>query len=945
MRFVLFSGFFCLCLFWIAFLYAAEAPRYLVHRTGNLVLYFSRDLEPGLIPYFIERTELAERFLASLYGWKADRRIPIVFDREFDDANGWSQVYQKDAIRLLIYPPEEFSVLANHRDYVLNLIVHELTHSLQIGLVSGVPKWINYLFGNLFYPAQLSPGWLLEGAAVYSESAIDGTGRLHFPLWRSWFDSFFQKGTVLSLSEISGSTDHWMRGHLPYLYGTFFYDFLMRRHRSEALAAFFAAMSDNVVPYLDEVEAKKTFGEYFWQAYRAFLSERREHLFAQPRPAQEPQEIGSRFTEVVVDMGRNDRYVYMGSRQGTRAVYAFDGRAEERLFIPSDARQFAVGADGRYLFTIPLRSDQDRMRTTLVSVDAARGEIRRIGAGESATYPFFLPDGIGCFTVTDGRVTLRLYTPDGVERRAYPLPMLDTAHTPSLDPTGSRLIFTGNLRGATKDIFILDLDHGSLERLALPGNQYSASFMKDGRILFSSDEGNRIIPFLFDPATGELFRLFDPLFMALYPRVIGDRLFFIGFDNDGYYPASIMFRPEFFGETTDRFEPITVAADTEPSLSLDQASGWEGMWPTVLVPDYRASLRMQKIGATILGEGDTERRGYSLYFGKTFDASDRYEARLQYYDRDLMPGFRWQASYFWYRGTYGDPEVRIYPGTLQEFETNASTALHFTTLCPIGATRLYRLTHSLSASVGIHVRNETVFNDVTDPTIFPYAAHDGYSLRLGGSYNLFFDFSPGSYLIFSEMDHSAVRLPFSFSRDIHNGTTLLTLRPSLTYSYLFGSAGKAGIVSRHQFYSAFLRDARFTIGGEETAVDLANIDYFLYGFTHSVTVRGYTSEALAAAHLYFSNTELRYHVLAIEQGLGLVPLMVRNLQGALFFDVGAALADPDPKKERFIAGAGTELKLLTYWWYRVPLMFTLGVAHGLTGKGGLSLYFSMGNSF
>jgi len=29
----------------------------------------------------------------------------------------------------------------------------------------------------------------------------------------------------------------------------------------------------------------------------------------------------------------------------------------------------------------------------------------------------------------------------------------------------------------------------------------------------------------------------------------------------------------------------------------------------------------------------------------------------------------------------------------------------------------------------------------------------------------------------------------------------------------------------------------------------------------------------------------------------------------------------------------------------VPLMFTLGVAHGLTGKGRLNVYFSMGNSF
>ncbi len=929
------------------YLTAADKPGYLVHRTGNLILYFSRDLDPALIPYLIEKTEEAEQFLFALYGWRAERRIPIVFDREYDDANGWSQVYQKDVVRLLLFPPEEFSVLANHRDYVLNLIVHELTHSLQIGLVSGVPRWINYLFGNLLFPAQASPGWLLEGVTVYSESTIDGSGRLHFPLWRAWLDSFFQKGNVLSLGEISGSTDHWMGGHIPYLYGTFFYEFLVREYGTGKLARFFDELSDNVIPFLEDVEANRIFGEYLWQSYRRFLDERRDRLFTRQKTAQEPSEAGARSSEIVVDTARSDRYVYLAERQGSRAVYAFDGRREERLFVVPNARQFATSADGRYLFVVPLRTDQDRVRTTLILVDRAQRNIARVAFGESATYPFFLPDGFGVITVTDGIITFRFYDREGREHRRIPLPMLDTAHGPALSPTHDELVFTGNLRGSDKDLFFFSLRDGRLTRLALPGNQYSASFDADGRVLFSSDDGDRIVPFLLDRPKNTVARLFEPFFTALYPRRIGEKLFFVGFDNDGYYPAWTSFAPA--EETALPAGALTEVAEKERteerSLKLETAHGWEGMWPSVLVPDYRASLHMQKLGATLLGESDTGRRGYSLYFGKVFDASDRYEARAQYYDRDFMPNFRWQASYFWYRGTYGDPEVQTYPGTLQEFDTSVSTAIHFDSLLMLGETRLYRLGHSFSTSLGIRLRDETVFNDHTDPTVFPYAAHDGYSLRLGGSYNLFLDFSPGSYLLFSSMDQSALRVPVSFSREVHNGLTLLTITPSVTYSYLFGASGKAGIVTRHQFYTSFLRDSRFSIGGEETQIDLANLDYFIYGYAPSVTVRGYGDEALAAKHLYFSNTELRYHVLAIEQGLGLVPLMIKNLQGAVFFDMGAGLADVDPEKERFIAGVGTELKLLTYWWYRVPLLFTLGAAHGLSGKGKLTIYFSMGNSF
>ena len=149
-----------IALSFLSSLHAADKPRYLVYRSGNLVLYFSQDLDPRLLPYFIEKAELAERFLFSLYGWKVERRIPIVFDREIDDANGWSQVYQKDGIRLLIYPPDEFSVLADHKDYALNLVVHELTHSLQIGLQAKAA--VEKLRSNAHWDLQVNRGLFLR---------------------------------------------------------------------------------------------------------------------------------------------------------------------------------------------------------------------------------------------------------------------------------------------------------------------------------------------------------------------------------------------------------------------------------------------------------------------------------------------------------------------------------------------------------------------------------------------------------------------------------------------------------------------------------------------------------------------------------------------------------------------------------------------------------------
>ncbi|HOW51528.1 MAG TPA: hypothetical protein PLV42_05725 [bacterium] len=927
---------------------ATDKPGYLVYRTGNLILYFSTDIDERLIPYLIEKTELAEQFLISLYGWKADRRIPLVFDRETDEANGWSSVYMKDGIRLLLYPPEEFSPLANHKDYALNLVVHELTHSLQIGLVSGVPKWINYVFGNLFYPAQLSPGWLLEGVTVYSESAIDGTGRLHSPLWRAWFESFFRKGNELTLGELSGANDHWMGGHIPYLYGTFFYDFLMRRHGPENMALFFDELSDNVIPFLIEYEARKIFDESLWSGYQEFLRETRERLFERTTEAQAPFETGLRYSEIAVDRSRPGHYAYYGRRQGENAIYEFDGKETKRIFTPPGALHFST--DGtRHLATITVRADADRIRSDLFLFDTERGEIARITQGESVLYPFFLPDGrIACFVTTNGLIALRIYNREHRSFTAYDLAAFDAVHTPAVDPAGERILFTGNLRGADKDLFLLDIATGAVSRLTMPGNQYSAVFAAHDSILFSTDEGERIVPLMLDLASGTLMRLYEPISIALYPQIIDDRLFFVGFDNDGYFPAWVPLRTVEMGMLpTPLFVPF--AADAAPARAetpeLTPSNGWEGMWPSVIIPDYSAGLYAQKLGFTLFAEADTGRRGYEVSFGKVFDPSDKYEVRLFYRDNDIMPEFRWQISYGWYRVTFGDEESHTYPGWIHDLRTSASTAMNFNTLFYLDRTHAYKVGHSLSTSIGFRMLKEGVRNDYGDPTTFPYLAGEYHNLQMGAAYSLRFGFSPGSYLLFSDMDATTLRLPVTLVRDLLYGDSLLTMSPSFTYSYLFDHTGKVGLITRHSLYAAFLSDARYAVGGEEKDAELENIDTFIYGYSSDVTVRGYRPAALTGNILYFSNNELRFHIFSIEQGLGLLPLMIKNLQGALFVDIGTASGDPDLPEIPFIASTGAEIKLLTYWWYRVPLMFKLGLAHGLTKEGVLNVYFSLGNSF
>jgi outer membrane protein assembly factor BamA len=143
----------------------------------------------------------------------------------------------------------------------------------------------------------------------------------------------------------------------------------------------------------------------------------------------------------------------------------------------------------------------------------------------------------------------------------------------------------------------------------------------------------------------------------------------------------------------------------------------------------------------------------------------------------------------------------------------------------------------------------------------------------------------------------------------------------------------------------FLTDNYFLLGGDELDIDILNLNTFIYGGSSSVTVRGYNYGAAGGEHVYHSNNELRFHLLSISQGFNTFPLMFKNVQGALFFDIGSGSPDINMFDDKFIAGIGAELKLYSVWWYRVPIIFTFGTAYGLTKSGQLNFYFSLGNSF
>ena len=333
-------------LFFSFAIFAEERVTFSRYGTEHQILYFSSNLDPSVIDRLIADAERSEDFIKELYGWTPKKKIVVVYDRETDTANGWSNAFMKNSIFLYIYPPERYSTLSSYKNWEFGLHVHEYTHSTQIGQARGFPRVMNLIFGDFYFIGGTVPTWMIEGAAVYSESVSEGKGRLNSPLYKKYLYSFFDAGTELKLGELSGVTDHWLGGNLPYLYGTFFYAYLIDHVGADGMKRFFEELSDDFFPFLMTRAGKMAFHKSIYGMYKDFLRENREKVQngKSARPWTE-----KRFSRVYADL-LGDDYRFFAANQSERALFSYDGKKINKISMMSSIDSFSE-KEGKIIFT------------------------------------------------------------------------------------------------------------------------------------------------------------------------------------------------------------------------------------------------------------------------------------------------------------------------------------------------------------------------------------------------------------------------------------------------------------------------------------------------------------------------------------------------------------------------------------------------------------------
>jgi len=930
-------AFYFIFLFLFSFtLLAEEAVTFSKYETEHQILYFSSNLDPSVIDRLIADAERSEEFIKALYGWIPKKKIAVVYDRETDTANGWSNAFMKNSIFLYIYPPERYSTLSSYKNWEFGLHVHEYTHSTQIGQARGFPRVMNLIFGDFYFIGGTVPTWMIEGAAVYSESISEGKGRLNSPLYKSYLDSFFKAGTELKLGELSGVTDHWLGGNLPYLYGTFFYSYLVEKVGADGMKRFFEELGDDFFPFLMTRAGKMAFHKSIYGLYKDFIRENRERVLNESKKAAKPW-TEERFSRVYADLDSTD-YRFFAANQSERGIYDFDGRKISKLNTMSSVTSFAE-KDGKMLFTQTV-TDGGRTSRDELFLKEKNSAIRHLTRQGSVLEAFFgKNDDIFFTSFRDGinRITRIDYS--GKTLKEWEFPAIDSIYSLSFSEDGKTIAFTGNRFENEKNIFLFDTKSGELREIEIEGEQYSAYFENERTLVFSSENGANITPMRLDLSTKEVVKLCEPPYPALFPKVHDKKVYYLTFDNDGYYPDSCDMKTN--GEKLPNavVKVIEKGEKAELQHELAKAKGYEGMFPALWFPQFDTNFDIWMIGATVMGKSNDQMRSYDITYTKTFGGSGRHYLLLNYYDEAVLPSFRAFFTYSNQTENIDDEEVsRV---LTNRFMTGVSSTGVFTHPASGAFSDVVSVGHSIGWSAGLG----GVAMDVKEPLIPQQTKakdEDDVILSFGLNYGFNLNFNSSSRFLSEPMNNFSFSAPVVFSKLFLTENEELTFAPEITLSFLLSKSGKIGFVTKNSFYMEFLSDDGIAVTGPEENYKITNFNNFIGRNSYSLLLRGFNNATAEGHHAFLSRNELVFHIVSLESNLGAFPLMFRNIQGAVFFDAGSVSDDPNMFDNKFSLGTGFEIRLLTYVVYRAPLMWIFGTGYGLTDGHDVSFYFNVG---
>ena len=901
--------------------------------------------------------DIAERVhtkLSQKYHWSPKNRTQVILSDRFDYSNGSATPFPRNEMRLIVTPPNGASVIGDYDNWLELLITHEYTHIVHLDKADGLPYGLRNLLGRFLFlfPNILQPAWFIEGLATYEETdGTIGVGRGQNTYFRMLMRLEVENG-IKPLRQVNQPLVSWPMNTTRYLYGVYFFQFIVERYGPDKVTELVEQYSDNLLPFAINSNAKRVLGKELtplWTEFSEYLKNKFSPEIDNIR--QNSETSGDRLTQAGYFTGESRL-----SPNGDVYFLQNDMESEPRLKVIKNGEiqpKTVADVHGSYFDFHPqagiLTAELDLVANTnvfsdLYHIDPANGVKTQLTRGARYLYASWNPDGTKIIAVQNQGGEYALHLLDNTGKQIATLWQGDDNSVlgpPSWSPDGSQIVISRWRANTHWNIETFSINNRYWKKITYDRNiQNTPRFTADGQsIIFSADYGGVFNIHKLNINTGQTTTLTNVVGGAFSPNLdpAGRGLFYMGANANGFdlYHLSSPLNTV----VTDTIPlPTSLAkisvqqptAKTSLSASdTEDYNAFKRITPTTWFPYLWINNNRTEVGFSTWGADPLKRHSYNLLLA--YDTENKWwVGNLSYlYDR-------------W------DPSIKL------SFDRQALAYLfidnsieRFTNLDTFTAEALwplfsYEQQWLLHAGVVRESESDKDIRSILGPLPTVHDDITGIAVSYNSAKKYARSISPSNGRQFR-----AVIEDNNILDSYHSGQTY-----TLDWREFFDLPGQHVFKARAVLGWGTDNPNRFQLGGTQehsvsgdpqiaarapTRKIFGQRQYPLHGYPQG-------RSDLRGRRMALAEAEWRFPITLVERGFMVPPVGLHQVHGKLFYNWGETW-EINNMNSKLRSGAGAEIStelILGYW---LPVEARLGYAKGFDEGGEEQSYLELYASF
>ncbi len=916
--------------------------------------HFSINYYPEIEDVAFRLAPIAEevhKTMSEVLRHKLDMKTQVTLMDTTDYGNGFTTVFPYPSVTLYLTDLSSNLNPYKYDNYLRYLFLHEYVHALHLDIAEGGISLFRMIFGRLIFPNALEPWFITEGLATYMETEYTNAGRGRDPRWEMMMRMDILEDNVKSIDQAAVGTARWPLGHLRYLYGVEFLQWLSQTYGQDKLVALthiygdflFSTGIDGAFVFLYHKNLTM-----LWNDWLDYCRDKFEKQKAGLGKLTEPVTLTrGGYYNLKPKWSKDSKSIYYVQRDADdysqiRELNLTDGRSKKIFEGWVFDEGLSPSPDGKNLLFSKADTYQNYYTfKDLYLLDLRSGKTVQLTDGLRASDASFSPDGKTIVFVRNEKGTRSLSEMQTTSPHPRPLSQSlgfarderergDVYFSPAFSPDGNTIAVSKQVPGGGNKIFIIDLAASS-EIMLLnnvvssiePVSEANPAFYPGGDYLFFDADYNGIVNlYAFHLPSRRLFQVTNVIGGAMMPDVSpdGKKLAYVSYSSRGYDIAVMdvvlsdwkeVRSPVTFTKPVSkpeaRYSDDTGVGSVTQYTNIHDYNPWPSLIPRFWIPDAYYNENGAQTSIYIGGVDPLGQHLYYLNLGYDFSAgrpsyafyyaNNQFPPQITVSIADFSVLYDWSGQNYWERERENILLFSLYDNRVfSEYDRQTFTAgiqnINLTNISSMDT-----LVPPLPARGSINgallswrYRNDRAY-------LYSISSEDGLDLSL-------------------KLEMNLAQLGSNYAYNTYSGTLKNYFRTLL----------------RHHILASEL-DGFYSRGDQ---LEQSNFTW------RYLSLRGYPATNLKGNKGASLSLEYRFPLSYPEQGVLYGMTFFDRLWASVFYDLGGSTFNPFNEMV-YKRGIGAELNLdaSTVWGYYY-FMLKLGYAKGLDAGGQEMVYFTLG---